>query len=119
MRRTYADLQEATEYGACGVAVLVMEACEGLTICERAAKGGGGFDYYLTPMEDESEADSDNFLAHATATLEVSGILQGTAVELQYRLNEKIRQFQSQAQLLPCFIVIAAFSASTARIEQL
>lgn len=119
MRRTYADLQEATEYGACGIAALAMEACEGLTICERAAKGGGGFDYYLSPLGDASEADSDNFLASATATLEVSGILQGTAVDLQYRLNEKIRQLRSQAQLLPCFIVIVGFSASTARIEPL
>jgi hypothetical protein len=116
MRRAYADLQEATEYGACAVAVLIMEACEGLTIYERASKGGGGFDYYLTPLAEES--DTDNFLGEATAALEVSGILEGTIVDLQYRLNEKRRQLQDKPQLLPVFIVVVAFRASTVRIEQ-
>ena len=90
MRRTYADLQEATEYGACGIAVLVMESCERLTILERASKGNGGFDYYLAPVSDEADTDHGNFFGSATATLEVSGILEGTEVDIQYRLNEKL-----------------------------
>ncbi len=118
MRRTYADLQEATEYGACGMAVLVMEACEELTILERAPKGNGGFDYYVAPLRKDIEVDTDNFLADATATLEVSGILEGTEVDLQYRLNEKIRQVQNRGTLLPIFLVIVAFSISTVRIEK-
>ena len=119
MRRTYADLQEATEYGACGIAVLLMEASEGLTICERASKGSGGFDYYLTPLSAEQELDTDNFLGTATAALEVSGILEGNIVDLQYRLNEKRRQLQERPQLLPVYIVVVGFSTSTARMETL
>lgn len=68
-------MQEATEYGACGIAALSMETCEGLTIYERAAKGGGGFDYSPSPLEDKTETVFDNFLASATAALEVFGLL--------------------------------------------
>ena len=118
MRRAYADLQEATEYGACAIAVLIMEECEGLTIYERASKGGGGFDYYLTSFSEEQDSDTDNFLGNATAALEVSGILEGTVVDIQYRLNEKRRQLQDRPQPLPVFIVVVAFRASTVRIEQ-
>jgi len=119
MRRAYRDLQEATEYGACAIAVLVMEACEGLTILERASKGGGGFDYYLTPLAAKPESDADNFLGEATAALEVSGILEGASIDIQQRLNEKRRQLQDRSQLLPVFIVVVAFRAATVRMEQL
>ena len=119
MRRSYGDIQEATEYGACGIAALVVEACEGLTILERAPKDGGGFDYFLTPITDFIALDSDNFFADATAVLEVSGVLQGTPVEVQYRLNEKVRRFQDAVNLLPTFVVIVSFGASFARLERL
>ena len=118
MRRTYADAQEATEYGACGIAALVLEVCAGLTILERAPKGEGGFDYYLAPFSEGQNTDSENFFGSATATLEVSGILQGTETDSQYRLNEKIRQVQNRASSLPVFLAIVTFSISSVRIEQ-
>jgi hypothetical protein len=119
MRRTYGDVQEATEYGACGIAALVVEACEGLTILERAPKDGGGFDYFLAPLPDASEFDNDNFFAEATAALEVSGLLQGTVVDVQYRLHEKMRRLQGGTNMLPTFVVVVSFSASVARLERL
>lgn len=44
MRRSLADMQEATELGACGVAVLLVEKLTQLRVALRAYKGTG-FDY--------------------------------------------------------------------------
>jgi hypothetical protein len=49
--RTYADIQEATEQGAYGVAILVVREAAGKTVLERAAKGGG-FDFWIGDEED-------------------------------------------------------------------
>jgi len=49
--RTCADLQEATEYGACGVAILVVRELTGKTVVEPAAKGPG-FDFWIGDEED-------------------------------------------------------------------
>src|SRR5262245_34735279 len=65
MRGTY-DLEEATEFGACGVAILVMRDQTGLTV-QRAFKGGG-FDYWLGTTIDEAQPFQN------LARLEVSGI---------------------------------------------
>src|SRR5947207_2612157 len=46
MLRCYNDLQDATESGACGVAILLMRTLGDFTVVERAAKGNG-VDYWL------------------------------------------------------------------------
>jgi hypothetical protein len=123
MRRAYGDLQEATEYGASGIALLIVESCEGLTILSRSPKDGGGFDYYLTPVEPAPNSTEDNFLGRATAWLEVSGILGGTTEDMQYRINARIRRLEqaageiSEARTLPAWIVVVEFSAPGARME--
>ena len=45
-KTTYADLQEATEWGAYGVALLLVRQLTGATTIERSAKGGG-FDWWI------------------------------------------------------------------------
>ena len=123
MRRAYGDLQEATEYGASGIALLIVESCEGLTVLSRSPKDGGGFDYYLTPVEQAPDTTEDNFLGVATARLEVSGILGGTPEDTQYRINARIRRLEqsagenSEARILPVWIVVVEFSAPGARME--
>lgn len=123
MRRAYGDLQEATEYGASGIALLIVESCEGLTILSRSPKDGGGFDYYLTPVEQSPNTTEENFLGVATARLEVSGILGGTSEDMQYRVNTRIRRLEqaageiSEARILPAWIVVVEFSAPGARME--
>ncbi len=123
MRRAYGDLQEATEYGASGLALLIVESCEGLTILSRSPKDGGGFDYYLTPVGFAPNSMEENFLGVATAWLEVSGILGGTAEEMQYRMNARIRRLEqaarefSKARTLPAWIVVVEFSVPGVRME--
>ena len=68
MRRTHNDLQDATEAGACGLAILLVQLFVGYTVVERSVKGTG-FDYWLG-----SENDA---LFQNKARLEASGILRG------------------------------------------
>src|SRR5437660_157432 len=49
IRKCYADLQFATELGAYGIAVLLIETLTELTVAERSRKGTG-FDYWLAPQ---------------------------------------------------------------------
>jgi hypothetical protein len=51
-RRCYNDLQEATQFGASGVAILVVKEVTGLVVVERSKKGPG-FDYWLGEVEDD------------------------------------------------------------------
>jgi len=49
-RRSHADMQEATEHGACGVAILITHEFTGKVVVERSKKGTG-FDYRLGEPE--------------------------------------------------------------------
>lgn len=101
-RRTFHDLQEATEYGACGVAILLILARTSFTVIERSRKGTG-FDYWL--------GYADEILFQNKARLEVSGILCGTGGEVAGRMKEKVEQTeQSDTTGLPAFVVIVEFS---------
>jgi hypothetical protein len=81
-RRCYKDLQEATERGACGIAILVAKEITGKVVVERSKKGPG-FDYWL------GEED-DDFLFVGKASLEVSGMLLGSNTEIQARVKRRI-----------------------------
>jgi hypothetical protein len=49
MRLCYNDPEEATEQGACAVAILIVRRLTGLTIVEQSRKGTG-FDYWLVAV---------------------------------------------------------------------
>jgi hypothetical protein len=107
MRATY-DREEATEFGACGIAILVMRDLTGLTV-QRAFKGGG-FDYWLGTV------DEDQPFAHM-ARLEVSGIRRGDRRQIASRVKEKMLQVGVPGGVLPAYIVVVEFSAPMVRIE--
>ena len=46
----YRDLQEATEMGACGIAIVIARELIGYSIIERSVKGTG-FDYWLGAIQ--------------------------------------------------------------------
>lgn len=69
--RTCADLQEATEFGAYGVAILVVRKTTGKSVLERSAKGPG-FDFWIGDEED------DELPFQGLTRLEVSGIAKLT-----------------------------------------
>jgi hypothetical protein len=77
-RGSYADLPEATEWGACGIAILVATRLTGIQFVQRSVKGAG-VDYWLGDDTD------DHGLFQRKARLEVSGILEGG--ETQMPLN--------------------------------
>jgi hypothetical protein len=67
-RRSHNDLQEATERGAYGIAILIVCDVTGMVVVERSKKGPG-FDYWLGDEDEDGEE-----LFERKARLEVSGI---------------------------------------------
>jgi hypothetical protein len=109
-RRCYADMQEATEWGACGVAVLVVREVTGLVVVDRSKKGSG-FDYWL------GEKDSDNLPFAGTSRLEVSGILTGTQTQIASRIKQKKDQMKPTDHLASGFVAVIEFGTPTACVE--
>lgn len=108
-QRSWADLQEATEYGAYGIAILLILEYTNHTGVERSCKGTG-FDYWLG-ME-------NSLLFQRRARLEVSGILKGSSSAIDYRLEQKIEQISCGDYSLPSFIVIVEFSSPRSKVRK-
>jgi len=83
VRREWGDLQDATEDGACGLAILLIDALTEYHVVLRSRKGSG-FDYFLGLKAED--------LFQGSARLEVSGILSGDAKLIDQRVKQKIRQ---------------------------
>lgn len=110
IRRTYNDLDEATEEGACAIAILLARELTGWSVVRRARRGTG-FDYYLGS---ESALDFQ-------ARLEVSGIRQGTPSQIEARVRQKrLQTTQSDANLghLSAYVIVVEFSQPQARVER-
>lgn len=108
-RRTYADLQEATEWGASGVAIVIICMHTGRIVVERSRKGGG-FDYWLGKEDDGN-------LFQNKARLEVSGILKGDLAKIEARLRQKVEQVSpSNGSGTPVYISIVEFGEPRARM---
>jgi hypothetical protein len=114
MRRAYRDMQDATELGACGVAILAVRAITGYAVVERSVKGTG-FDYWLGTIDAPSTASEP---LERKARLEVSGILHGAVRSVEARVREKIRQTRRWAGSYPAYIVVVEFSKPMVRIER-
>jgi len=109
-RRCYADMQEATERGACGVAILVVREVTGMVVVERSKKGTG-FDYWL------GDKDYDGLPFQGTARLEVSGILSGTKTQIDLRIKQKKEQIAPTDQLAPGYVAVVEFGTPVAHVE--
>lgn len=99
---TWADEPYATEQGAYGIALLLVEESTGLTAVERARKGGG-FDYWL------GAEDAGQDLFQSRTRLEVSGIRRGSRSVVQSRVRRKLQQTQKYDEPLPAIIVVVEF----------
>jgi hypothetical protein len=109
-RRCYADMQEATERGACGVAILVVKETTGMVVIDRSKKGTG-FDYWL------GEKDHDGLPFDGTSRLEVSGILAGTKGQIDSRIKQKKDQMKPTDHLGPGFVAVVEFGTPIACVE--
>ncbi len=101
------DLQDATEFGACGLAIILVRDQTGHVVVERSRKGTG-FDFWL--------GDEDDLLFEGKARLEVSGILAGGEPEISSRVAMKVKQISRSDGVLPGYIAIVEFSGPRARV---
>jgi len=110
-RRTYNDLEEATEHGAYGVAIVLLREITGKKVIDRAKKGPG-FDYWI------GDTDEDELIFSNKARLEVSGILSGTDSKIAARLRTKLDQVKpSDLSGYPAYVAIIEFGQPKARVE--
>lgn len=104
------DEQELTEYGACGIAIMLVLELTGYTVIQRAKKGTG-VDYWLGFKE--SALPFEN-----SARLEVSGIMKGNDKEVTGRVKKKIKQTKPSDGLLPAYVVVVEFSKPLSHLVQ-
>lgn len=114
--RAWADLQEATEYGATAIAVLLAKRELGFEVIERSAKGTG-IDYWLG-----HEVDGPPF--QRKARLEISGILKAdgsdgeVARTISARVREKLNQTQPSSGSLTAYVIVLEFGRPLAEAQK-
>lgn len=115
LARTWHDQQEATEYGATAVAILLVGQMTDYTVVRRSVKGTG-FDYWLG----HRHATEDALPFQEAARLEVSGIFAGEEPLIRRRVQNKLKQVQRSDHLgLPAIVIVIEFSRLRAHVEQL
>ena len=109
-RLTWNDPENATEYGAVGVAVLIAKAITGYEIVRQSRKGTG-FDYWMGKTSDEGFANK--------AGLEISGIRKGDNRIIRKRVNEKLRQTdRPDDPKLEIYVIVVEFGAPIAEVRK-
>jgi hypothetical protein len=109
--RTCADLQEATEFGAYGIAILAVRETTGKTVLQRSAKGPG-FDFWIGDEED-AELPFQGLMR-----LEVSGILTGDTSLVKSRTQVKKAQVTRSDHWAPALVAIVEFGRPVTRLEK-
>jgi hypothetical protein len=113
MARFNADMEVATEDGACAIAALLMPHLTGLTAIERSVKGRGlEFDFWLGDISDQDR------LFQRKARLEVSGIRHGSASQIKYRVNIKLKQITPSDLVALGYVCVVEFSTPQAQIVE-
>lgn len=115
IRASCNDMEEATEYGAYGVALLAVARVVGATFAERSYKGPG-YDFHLLPPGAAQPADPDDIFGNKWA-LEVSGTLAGGTTEARARMRKKRKQVAEAKKAQPTLVAIVEFSEPAAIIE--
>lgn len=99
----WANQDDATEYGAYGLALAAVELTRGV-VAVRRAETRTGVDYYLgnphVPADD----------LEASLRLEVSGTNEGGDTTIQSRLRRKVEQAAAGAGNLPAIATVVGFA---------
>jgi hypothetical protein len=111
IRRSWSDLQEATEWGASGIAALLVEDIFGYQILQRSWKRTG-FDYWI------GNSNDNEYMFQNKARLEVTGILHGSESDISTRLKEKLNRFAKYPSDLPSMVVVVEFGTPRSRIAE-
>ena len=109
IHRCYNDPEEATEWGAVGVAVLLAKTEAGYSVIERSRKGTG-FDYWI--------GDETDLPFEKKARLEISGIRKGTNRQINARVKQKLKQVKKSGQIPTAYVIVVEFGTPLARFEK-
>jgi len=110
VRREWGDPNEATENGAVGIAILLIDCLTDYHIVHRSYKNTG-IDYWLGRKADQ--------LFQQDARLEVSGIRRGDQRQVDARVAAKLKQAeQSSGSGLPVFVVVVEFGLPAAVVVE-
>jgi hypothetical protein len=107
------DRDEAAQFGACGIAILLIQELTEFTIVRRARKSTPedktGYDYHLGYKEDP--------FFQRKARLEISGIFRGDNRKFNARVKQKLNQVTvSDNTGFPAYIVVVEFGTPKARV---
>lgn len=127
-RRTRSDLQEATEDGAAGIAILLAIREIGHTVILRSRKTTG-IDYWLGDNDTTSISAAEKRMTEELQVLleddelivrgrmEVSGILNGDDGEVLSRSTAKLNQTaRSASSELPAYVIVVEFGRPLAEV---
>jgi hypothetical protein len=109
-RGCWNDLQDATEFGAYGIAFMVAARCTRFTIIDRARKGTG-FDYWLGTTR-------RSLPFKKRARLEISGILSGDDNDVQQRIREKLAQTDRTDGRYPAYAIVVEYGMPRTKMVQ-
>lgn len=101
-RRAWGDPDVTAEWGAYGVACLLVEGATECTIAERSRKGTG-FDFWLR------HKSAQGMLFQDAAKLEVSGISRGNERAVKKRVRAKEEQVQRYDTSRPAMVAVVEF----------
>ncbi len=115
--RSYGDLKQATEWGACGIACILINRATGLVVTRRSRQGTG-FDYWLGDAEQETGSPR---MFQKEAKLEVSGLLMEEKMSaIERRVREKTFQvIEGKRTDLPAFVIVVEFGRPLAKVVRL
>ena len=104
------EIEQATEFGAYAIGLLVVKRVLGITKFQRSYRGGNrGFDFY--------GGEGATLLFQKTTRIELSGILRGDAADVARRVVEKLRQIGAADAALPAYAVVVEFSRPTTAVK--
>ena len=107
-RRCWNDHEVATEHGAVGIAVLLVQKEIGYTVIQRSPKGTG-FDYWMG--EESNPFDKK-------ARLEISGIRKGSNRDVKARIRQKLKQTNRSDGSLPAYVIVVEFGYPLAEVQK-
>ncbi len=108
---TYVDDVTATEWGALGMAFLLVQDLYEDTVLQQSCRGPG-FDYWI------GEADNDEELPpfQKKKRLEVSGIRHAGPYDIDKRVRKKLRQVSPSDGVASAVIVVVDFGAPASKV---
>ena len=103
------DHEFATEHGAVGIAVLLVQKEIGYTVIQRSRKGTG-FDYWM--------GDVSAYPFQNKARLEISGIREGNDQQVKARVRQKLKQVERSDGILPAYVIVVEFGQPLAEVRK-